>query len=374
MNELVKELIQSYIYGSPDRFESSARELLQSDKAAKDKSFCKNMLQRLDDMKVERFKVPSSLTGLVSYVDLRRTFPIDRYYLTAENKELFEAICLKRKVCSKAEALGIRLANTTLLSGLSGTGKTEFAKYVAYQMGMPLLYVNFAHCVDSLMGATAKNIVKVFEFAKTHKCILMIDEIDAIASNRSSSVTTGVDGERNRTTIALMQEFDKLPNDLIVIAATNRTDLLDEALVSRFTVQKEFLKPTADDIANLIDCFFGSLNMEVPEFDNSLYTDGLTYREVYFKLTQFLYTVLESECEEETSEPPHKQLKVSPEEYKAISEGLRSYVVTGALDGIEDGVILDIEDRTDSTKTVLHKPLKDITKFPQFSDVYILSF
>lgn len=346
----------------------------RGDKTEKDRCFCKKMLTQFDIMRAERFKVPSALTGLFTYENLQNTFLIDRYYLTAKNKDLFNTICRKRKVCCKAESLGVRLTNTTLLSGLPGTGKTEFAKYVAYQLNIPLLYVNFAHCIDSLMGVTSKNIVKVFEFAKTHNCILMIDEIDAIASNRLSGTNAGVDGEHNRTTITLMQEIDKLPNDLIVIAATNRMDLLDEALLSRFTVKKEFLKPEPDDIVHMVDCFYSSLHMEVPEFDKSLYTGGLTYREIYFELTHALYTLLESECDEETVEPLHKQLQVSPEDYKVISEGLRSYVITDTLEGVDVGVMLDIVDRTDRTKTVLQRSLKDVTLLPQYSGVYILSW
>ena len=82
----------------------------------------------------------------------------------------------------------------------------------------------------------AKNIRKVFDFCGAIPCVLMIDEIDCIAMNRVAEGSKGVDGELERTTITLMQEFDRLPNHVVLLAATNRQNLVDTALMRRFSI------------------------------------------------------------------------------------------------------------------------------------------
>lgn len=89
------------------------------------------------------------------------------------------------------------------------------------------------------MGSTAKNIAKAFAYASSNPCIFMLDEVDTISCDRKSTSGKGSDGEMSRITVTLMQEFDKIPNDVIVLAAINRYDLLDSAFVSRFSIKQE---------------------------------------------------------------------------------------------------------------------------------------
>lgn len=73
---------------------------------------------------------------------------------------------------------GIPYLNSTLISGIPGTGKTEFAKYVAYRLDLPYAYLNFSYLIDSYLGKTAQNLRKVFDYCKGQKCVLMLDEVD----------------------------------------------------------------------------------------------------------------------------------------------------------------------------------------------------
>jgi hypothetical protein len=95
------------------------------------------------------------------------------------------------------------------------------------------MYVNMSSTVDSLMGRTAKNISRVFQHAHRGSCVLMIDELDCVANTRASAVRAA-DGELNRTTVTFMQEIDRLPPGVVLLAATNRVDMLDPALMRRF--------------------------------------------------------------------------------------------------------------------------------------------
>ena len=141
--------------------------------------------------------------------------------------------------------------NTTLLYGESGTGKTELGRYIAYKLGLPFFYISFSSMIDSYMGSTAKNINKVFNFCNSIPCVLMLDEVDCIATRRASSGSRGADGELERTTISIMQELDRIPSHVTLIAATNRLDIVDEALLRRFSIKHEVKNMTYAELTAL---------------------------------------------------------------------------------------------------------------------------
>lgn len=182
--------------------------------------------------------------------ELPEDFSESKYYLSDREKRLYEQIYKMKKVGKKLASMGIRYSNSTILYGPSGTGKTMFGKYVAYKLGLPFFYVNFSQMINSAMGQTASNISEAFNFIKTTPCVFMIDEIDCIAIKRNPKGSSNVDGEIERTTISIMQELDRLPNSVVLIAATNRIDLIDEAILSRFAVLHEI--PVFDEDECLI--------------------------------------------------------------------------------------------------------------------------
>lgn len=127
-----------------------------------------------------------------------------------------------------------------------------------YYLGANL---NFSCLIDSYLGKTAKNLNQVFDYCKGEKCVLMLDEIDCIGLARGHD--HGVDGELGRTTIALMQSLDSLVDGQVVIAATNRRDRLDPALLRRFQRQEEFLPFEYEERKAMIQAYMQSVN---PDF------------------------------------------------------------------------------------------------------------
>lgn len=185
-------------------------------------------------------------------------FREDRYYLGNQQKELFEQIEKGVKTTTKMLEYGIPYTNSTLIYGDPGTGKTEFAKYTAYKLGLPYAYLNFSYLIESYMGKTAQNLQRVFDYCKGQKCVLMLDEIDCIGLERGHD--TGADGELGRTTIALMQALDGLVDGQIVIAATNRADRLDKALLRRFQRQIKFEPYDKTECSSMIQKYMLSVN------------------------------------------------------------------------------------------------------------------
>jgi len=178
-------------------------------------------------------------------------FDAERYYVRDSENSVIEDIAKMKLISEEMSLRRISYKNTTLLYGDSGTGKTEFGRYIAYKLNLPFFYVSFSSAIDSYMGSTAKNIHKVFEFCNSIPCVLMLDEVDCVATRRCAGGSKGVDGELERTTISLMQELDRLPNHVTLIAATNRLDMVDEAMLRRFSVKHEIKNMSKNELADL---------------------------------------------------------------------------------------------------------------------------
>ena len=126
---------------------------------------------------------------------------------------------------------GVEIPSRLLLTGAPGTGKTEIAKEVASALGVPLFIARSDVIVSSLLGQTSRNIRNVFEFAAERPCVLLLDELDALAKRRDDA---GDVGELQRVVIGLLQNLDSLPDDTVVVGATNHPELLDRAIARRF--------------------------------------------------------------------------------------------------------------------------------------------
>ncbi len=137
------------------------------------------------------------------------------------------------KTPERFTAMGARTPKGVLLAGSPGTGKTLISRAVAGEAGVPFYSVNGSEFVEMFVGVGAARVRDLFKEAKDHApCILFIDEIDAVGRQRSNTGAGGND-EREQTLNQLLVEmdgFDKQSN-IVVIAATNRPDVLDQALL-----------------------------------------------------------------------------------------------------------------------------------------------
>lgn len=147
---------------------------------------------------------------------------------------------------------GLDPQSTLLLYGIPGGGKTSVAKLIAHLTGLPLVIARFDAIVSSLLGSTAKNIRKIFEFADRKPCILFLDEFDAIAKARDDQYELG---ELKRVINSLLQNIDVFTKNNVLIAATNHPELLDKAIWRRFNTVIEIGKPKDTEIHSLLDLF-----------------------------------------------------------------------------------------------------------------------
>ena len=133
----------------------------------------------------------------------------------------------------KFQALGARIPKGVLLYGPPGTGKTLLARAVAGEAGVPFFSISGSDFVEMFVGVGASRVRDLFEQAKqASPCIVFMDEIDAVGRHRGAGLGGGND-EREQTLNQLLVEMDgfELKDNIILIAATNRPDILDPALL-----------------------------------------------------------------------------------------------------------------------------------------------
>lgn len=150
-----------------------------------------------------------------------------------EEKEELEEIVEFLKDPAKFTKVGARIPKGVLLEGAPGTGKTLLAKAIAGEAGVPFFSISGSDFVEMFVGVGASRVRDLFEEAKRHApCIVFIDEIDAVARRRGTGMGGGHD-EREQTLNQLLVEMDGfgVNEGIIVLAATNRVDILDPAIM-----------------------------------------------------------------------------------------------------------------------------------------------
>ena len=156
--------------------------------------------------------------------------------------------------------------NKFLFQGPPGTGKTEAAKQIARILGRDMFMVNFDLLIDSKLGQTGKNIDSLFReiaaFRHPERVIILFDEIDALALDRTSSNDVR---EMARATSILLREFDGMDDSIAVIATTNLFDAFDKALVRRFDAVVSFDRYSREDLIEIASAIIDEL---LPKFKN----------------------------------------------------------------------------------------------------------
>lgn len=271
VNEKLKGIISAVADNDLQKAKQFVKLIIDEDKTRANKYFCDNIRRKLQATTMNLIELPHDIREILKMEDVSLFFNENRYYLSEREKTVLEEVMGMYRTSLKLSEMGIHYLNSLMLFGESGTGKTLFGRYIAYKLELPFVYMNFSNTISSYLGSTSKNISKAFSFIEKQKCVFMLDEVDAIGMMRGKEDV----GEMARITIALMQALDCVRNDTVIIGATNRIDMIDRALLRRFTLQHEVLKFSKQEMKSMIIKFLNDVNCEYNEIDIETFCNGV---------------------------------------------------------------------------------------------------
>lgn len=184
---------------------------------------------------------------------------LDDVHLTDQNKIQLEQLLKEYKYREQLNALGLTVNHKILLHGASGCGKTMLAKAIAQALDINILILNLSNIINARIGETSQNIKQIFEKAIREKAVLFLDEFDQIGKQRVSDENDV--GEMRRLVNSVIQQMDYLPESVMLIAATNHLDIIDDALLRRFQIRMNFEMPSEKDL----DQYYNKLLTQFPE-------------------------------------------------------------------------------------------------------------
>jgi SpoVK/Ycf46/Vps4 family AAA+-type ATPase len=255
--DLLKELLASYQRDDDSRFEEVAGEIIEEERK-KHHSVLANELESIMQsytdtglgVLTDQAPPPKDAESEVPLLEVKRPQRfLDDLVLNEETRFILQRAMYEFREWDVLKANGLDPVQRLLFCGPSGCGKTATAQAISSELGLPLLYVRFDAIVSSLLGETAANLRKVFDFAKKGQWVVLFDEFDALGRSRDLD---SEHGEMRRVVNSLLQVMDNFDGRSLLIAATNYHESLDQAIWRRFDEVIGFHLPTDKELQELI--------------------------------------------------------------------------------------------------------------------------
>ena len=233
----ILNLIKYYTEKNDAGFRNEAYEIAKDFDSSDDYQLSEYIMSLLSDANTFVPQMSESVSSFFERIDAREDMLLMPDAITNDLLGVVNAI--ERRI-------GI---NKFLFQGAPGTGKTEAVKQLARILDREILMVDFSAIVDSKLGQTQKNLSALFKeinhFAHPEKVIVLFDEIDALALDRTNPNDLR---EMGRATSSLLKGFDRLNENVVLIATTNLFDHFDKALLRRFDSIIDFNRYTEEDL------------------------------------------------------------------------------------------------------------------------------
>lgn len=246
--DLLKKLFTGYQRRDDQAFRQAAEELIVEERK-KQHSILANELERIlrnghaEQGTLKRLVEagPMDLERRMALLEVRQPQRyLDDLVLDAPVRTAVDRIVREFREWDVLEANGLTPIRRVIFCGPSGCGKTAMAEAISAELAVPMLYVRFDAVVSSLLGETAANLRKVFDYARRGQWVLFFDEFDAIGRSRDD---TTEHGEIKRVLNSFLQIVDNFDGRSLLIAASNFEQVLDPAVWRRFDEVVRFERP-----------------------------------------------------------------------------------------------------------------------------------
>lgn len=255
-SDAVRRMVESHQRGDEAGFRQAAEAYLQHERRMKHHGVADELQRLLTSREADRPLNVASLKALPQARDERELLVLRQPQTTLREmvlpKETLEPVDGLIQEFSQRQVLasrGISPRSKVLFIGPPGCGKSMAAAAIAAELGLPLARVELAAVVSSYLGDTARNLDSILEFARSGSWVLLFDEFDMLAKERSDQTEHG---ELRRVVATLLQLLDDFEGDSLIIATSNHPGLLDEAVWRRFDDVVLFEMPTQAQIAELL--------------------------------------------------------------------------------------------------------------------------
>lgn len=219
-------------------------------------------------------QLPLDNESQTTLADEERIAPGDvKLFLPETTAETVKRFLVFLRAADRLMANGVGVAPSMLIYGPSGCGKTLLARYIASELGYPLLVARSDGLISSYLGSTAKNLRSLFEHAVSRPCVFFLDEFDALAKMRDDEHELG---ELKRVVISLLQNIDAMGRDHVLLAATNHEHLLDPAIWRRFSYKIKIDLPDFHARQEMARLFLGNFSSDSVAETLAALGDGLS--------------------------------------------------------------------------------------------------
>lgn len=221
--------------------------------------------------------------GLLFEIEPRRS--LDSVLLLQDVQKATSELIEEQHRRDLLRSYGLEPRHRVLLSGPPGNGKTTVAEAIAHELMVPLFVVRYEAVIGSFLGETSSRLKRLFDFVRTHQCVLFFDEFDTLGKERGDIHETG---EIKRVVSSLLLQIDALPSHVVVVTATNHAELLDRAVWRRFQLRLSLPGPTLDQKTAWFERFETKLGAPL----------GLSARTLATRLKAASFSDLEQFCED----------------------------------------------------------------------------